>query len=135
VRTWRHLVLSSFLALSADKCSCLLIACKQNVSCVASRYDRPTPAFAQPRKRKLLTDKTDVPLTPEDVATFRIMVAFGRVLKISKKRLLVPSYLSLRPSVRPSTWTNSTPTGRIFMKLGIRIFFENLSRILGFTEI
>ena len=31
-------------------------------------------------------------------------------------------------SVRPSLWNNSGPTGRIFMKFVIWVFFENLSR-------
>ena len=30
-------------------------------------------------------------------------------------------------SVRPSTWNNSTPTERIFIKFYIQEFFENLS--------
>jgi len=81
VRTCRPLVLSSFLALSVDKCTCLLIACKQNVSCVASRYERPTPASAEPC---ILLPISVVPLTPEYVATFQIMVVFRRVRKISK---------------------------------------------------
>jgi hypothetical protein len=36
------------------------------------------------------------------------------------------------PSVRPSAWNNSAPTGRIFMKLNISVFFENLSRKFKF---
>jgi hypothetical protein len=28
-------------------------------------------------------------------------------------------------SVRPVAWNNSTPTGRIFMKFNIYVFFEN----------
>ena len=31
------------------------------------------------------------------------------------------------PSVRPSAWNDSTPIGRIFMKFGISVSFENLS--------
>jgi len=34
--------------------------------------------------------------------------------------------------VRPSAWNNSAPTGRIFMKFDIWVFFENLSRKLKF---
>ena len=35
-------------------------------------------------------------------------------------------------SVRPSTWNNSAPTGRIFMKFDIWIFFGNLARTFKF---
>jgi len=35
-------------------------------------------------------------------------------------------------SVLPSTWNNSVPTGRIFMKFGIWVFFENVSRKFAF---
>ena len=42
-------------------------------------------------------------------------------------------FVSSRLSVRPSTWNNSTPTGRIFLKFGIwgfsKIFGENSSFI------
>ena len=31
-------------------------------------------------------------------------------------------------SARPSAWNNSTPTGRIFIKFDMLVFFENLSR-------
>jgi hypothetical protein len=41
----------------------------------------------------------------------------------------------LAPSVRPSTWNNSAPTGRIFMEFGICLFLENLPRILKFITI
>ena len=34
--------------------------------------------------------------------------------------------------VRPSAWNNSAPTGRIFMKFYIWVFFENLSRNFKF---
>ena len=33
--------------------------------------------------------------------------------------------------MRPSAWKNSAPTGRIFMKFGIWVLFENGSRITG----
>ena len=41
---------------------------------------------------------------------------------------------SVRPSVRPPAWNNSTSTGRIFMKFDIWVFFENLARKLKFHE-
>jgi hypothetical protein len=36
--------------------------------------------------------------------------------------------ISFATPVRLSAWNNSTPTGWIFMKFDIWIFFENLSR-------
>jgi hypothetical protein len=48
---------------------------------------------------------------------------FRRVHKIARS----DSYLLM--SARPSTWKNSAITGRIFMKFGIPVFFENLSKI------
>jgi len=44
------------------------------------------------------------------------------------KRLLALSCLSICQSVCLSAWNNSAPTGQIFMKFDIRIFFEHLSR-------
>ena len=35
-------------------------------------------------------------------------------------------------SICPSVWNNSTPTGRIFVKFDICVFFENLSRKFKF---
>ena len=48
--------------------------------------------------------------------------------------MLASSWLSVRLSIRPSAWNNSAPTGRIFMKFYIRVFFENLSRISKFHQ-
>jgi hypothetical protein len=54
-----------------------------------------------------------------------VSVSFcGRFRKIAKKKLAA-SY----PSVYLSTWNNSAPTGRIFMKFDIWVFFENLWKI------
>jgi hypothetical protein len=55
------------------------------------------------------------------------------VRKISKS----DSYLrhvcvSICPSVHASAWYNSAPTGRIFMKFDMWVFFENLSRNFKF---
>ena len=36
------------------------------------------------------------------------------------------------PAVRLSAWNNSAPTGRIFMKFDIWVFFETLSRKFKF---
>jgi hypothetical protein len=35
---------------------------------------------------------------------------------------------------RPSSWNNSTPTGRIFVKFDTWVFFENLSRNSSFIN-
>jgi len=51
-------------------------------------------------------------------------VSFRRFRKICKKRLLASSGLS----VPLSAWKNQTSGGKSFMKFGIWIFFENLSR-------
>jgi hypothetical protein len=42
--------------------------------------------------------------------------------------------MSVRLSVCPSTWNNSAPTGRIFMKFYYRVFFDKLSRKSKFNE-
>jgi hypothetical protein len=42
--------------------------------------------------------------------------------------------MSVRLSI-PSAWKNSAVTGRIFMKVEIRVFFENLSRKFMFRYI
>jgi hypothetical protein len=52
------------------------------------------------------------------------LVAFANF----EKRLSASSYMSVRPSVRASTWNNSAHTGRIWMKLDIWAFLETLSR-------
>ena len=53
-----------------------------------------------------------------------------------EKRLLALSCLSDRPSVQPSArlcaWNNSVDTGRIFKKVDIGVFFENVSRKFQF---
>jgi hypothetical protein len=41
--------------------------------------------------------------------------------------------ISFVVSVRPSAWNNSTSTGQIFIKFGISVFFENLSRKFKFS--
>ena len=46
-----------------------------------------------------------------------------------KKQLFVSSC----PSVHLSAWNNSAPTGRIFMKFDIGLFFENLLRKVKFN--
>jgi hypothetical protein len=41
--------------------------------------------------------------------------------------------LSVHPFVSLSTWNNSAPTGRIFMKFNFWVFFKTLSRKFKFT--
>jgi hypothetical protein len=41
------------------------------------------------------------------------------------------SHVCVRPSARPPARNNSASTGRIFMKIYVWVFFENLSRITG----
>ena len=55
---------------------------------------------------------------------FGLYVFFRRVRKIAT--------ISFAMSVRPSACNNSAPTGRIFMKFYIRVFFETLTRKLKF---
>ena len=50
---------------------------------------------------------------------------FRRFCKISKSDY---QHRLVCPSVRPSAWYNSAPTGRISTKFDIWLFFENLSR-------
>jgi hypothetical protein len=59
------------------------------------------------------------------------MYQFICVRKICEMQLLASSCLSLRSS----TWKESAPTGRGFLKFGTRKFFENLSRNFEYDEI
>ena len=54
----------------------------------------------------------------------------GAFVKFSKTT--IGFVISVRLSVRPYACNNSAPTGRIFMKFGIRVFFETLSRKFNF---
>ena len=47
---------------------------------------------------------------------------------IAKKRLLAASCLPFCLSVCPSTWNNSAPSGRIFIKLNFCLSFYHLSK-------
>jgi hypothetical protein len=55
--------------------------------------------------------------------------ALRRVRKIAKSDYLLRHVC---PSVLPSAWHNSAPTGRIFIKCGVCVFFENVSRKFNF---
>jgi hypothetical protein len=48
--------------------------------------------------------------------------AFAKLWKTNTRFVM-----SVRPSVRPYGWNNSSPTGQIFIKFDIGVFFENLS--------
>ena len=54
----------------------------------------------------------------------------GKMLgALEKLRKAANSFvISICPSVRPSTWKDTAPTGQIFMKFDICIFLENMSR-------
>ena len=51
--------------------------------------------------------------------------------KIVKKKS-IRFFVPIRPCFRLSAWNNSIPTGRIFMKFNIWVFFDNLSRKFKF---
>jgi hypothetical protein len=53
---------------------------------------------------------------------------FYALLQNCEEQPLASTCLSVRPFVRLSTCNNSAPTGRIFTKFDICVFFENLSR-------
>jgi hypothetical protein len=67
------------------------------------------------------------------ISEMRLGVVFRRVLKIVKTTISFVM-LPLRPSVCEPAWTKSAPIEQIFMKYGILIFFENLSRKLKFNK-
>jgi hypothetical protein len=58
------------------------------------------------------------------------VAVFRCVLKLRKAAVsfVMSVRLSVCLSACPSSWKTSAPTGRIFMKLNIRLFFENLSK-------
>jgi hypothetical protein len=65
---------------------------------------------------------------------FRILAGKRRLFKLIFRcvRKIGKSDCWLRhvcPSVRLSTWNNSAPTGRIFMKIEIHVFLENLEKM------
>jgi hypothetical protein len=55
-------------------------------------------------------------------------LSLGAFARLRKATISFSSHPSVCPSVRPSAWNNSAPTGRIFMKLDLWVFFENLLR-------
>jgi hypothetical protein len=71
---------------------------------------------------------TIIPLNP-NVKTYIFRKTEGFLGSFVRLR---NSALSFITSVRFTAWNNPTPTGLIFMKLDIWVFFENLSRKLEF---
>ena len=62
----------------------------------------------------------------------KLQAIFRRVRKIEEKRLLVLSRLSIPMSVRPYARTNLAPTGRVFMKFEIWVFFKTCRKNFKF---
>ena len=63
------------------------------------------------------------------IVTLRSTYTTGMTHLNTKLRKAIISFVM---SVNLSAWNNSAPTGRIFMKLYIWVFFENLSRKLKY---
>jgi len=61
--------------------------------------------------------------------TLVIRLFLGAFAKLQK------ATISLVVSVRPTEWSNSAPTRRIFMKYDTSVFFENMWRKLSFIKI
>ena len=63
---------------------------------------------------------------------------FGSAAKVRKETVIfvmsvcLSVDLSFLPSFHPSAWSSSAPTGRIFVKFDVCVFFENLLRKLKF---
>jgi hypothetical protein len=57
------------------------------------------------------------------------LVFLGAFVKLGK------ATISAFVSVRPSSWNNSAPTGRVFVKIDTLVFFENVSIIFSFIKI
>jgi hypothetical protein len=88
---------------------------------------RRWPNVAYPEILLTETQASKPPLHP--ILEYLPSVFFRCVRKIAKSdysfRHVCPSN---RPSVRLSAWNNSVPSGRIFMKSDIRVYFKKLSR-------
>jgi hypothetical protein len=59
-----------------------------------------------------------------------LIAILGSFAKLRKAT--ISFVMSIRPSDRQSAWDDSAPTGRIFMKFDIWVFFEKLSRKFKF---
>jgi hypothetical protein len=77
------------------------------------------------------TAKWCVILYEEAIVTCRsVLGAFEKLRKVS-----ISFVMSVRPSFRLSAWNNSDPTGQIFTKFVIWVFFENCWENLRFIII
>jgi hypothetical protein len=59
---------------------------------------------------------------------YRKTLVLGAFANLQKKKKTIICAMH----VRQSTWNNSAPTGRIFMKFDISVFIENISRKFKF---
>jgi hypothetical protein len=67
-------------------------------------------------------------VSPSNLSDTPFSVAFKKL-----RRATISFVMYVRPSVRPCTWNDSAPTGRIFVKFHIcRFFLENMSRNITF---
>ena len=73
-------------------------------------------------------------LTLQEHDDDNLLQIFRRVRKIAKKRLLASSCMFVCPSFLPCAWNNSAPTGWIFMKFDIWVFFKHMSKKFKFHQ-
>ena len=81
-------------------------------------------------KRGAIKDSLDKLITKFCTVHSQFLGAFAKFRKATIGFIM--SVCLFVPSVHPSARNNSIPTGRIFMKCGIRVLFENLPRKLKF---
>jgi len=74
------------------------------------------------KSKKAEVNFIEIPLEVSVLLNLLEFQHFQAFSQICGKRLLASSCLS----VSPSEWNNPFPNGRIFMKFGIGILFENL---------
>jgi len=91
--------------------------------------------------RALAGDKLSLNgLLTQDIGLSSVVLLY--VIETKKKMILLiflgafaklrKAIISFAMSVRPTAWYNSSSTGWIFMKYGIEVFFQNMSRKLKF---
>ena len=100
------------------------------IHCVSLRVKRPELEADRSASSSAVV-KNEGSYTPESPCTFMACTGTSRFWARSQnceKQL----FASLCLSIRPSAWSNSAPTGRIFMKFDIWVFFENLSGKFSF---
>ena len=109
--------------------------------------NKPPAYMKRKRRRRRRRRRSSIPLPYVCDTTFkachfyrvqilqlnaRHLTSLGALKKLRKAT--TSFVMPARPSVRPSTQNNSAPTGRIFMKLDILLFFENVSRKFNFDQ-